>query len=110
MSTRKQAPGAVPLDEERLNRLLARWAERRRVSPAQAEAIRKAVIAEAPVELSGAWWPGFRAYLDAIVRQAAETSRRVIAGVCMPDGSALPLGSATLPSAGIGYQAYLKLA
>jgi hypothetical protein len=48
-------PDGPPLSRRRLSRLLDRWAAARRLDAAQADAVRRRVLA-APVDLGFDWW------------------------------------------------------
>ncbi len=107
--TREQEGSLLPREaDEHLDRLLARWADHRQLSAAQAEAIRQAVVG-APTELPYGWWQGFQAHMDVALARAARASRvnptfwhRI--NPLLAPGASEPC--TTIPS----YQAYLRLA
>lgn len=90
--------------DERLDRLLAGWAQERALSPARAEELRRAVLS-APVDLGPAWWRGL---LDPLVATLSLTETATLASVG-PGFVSGPAPEVPGGNAG-GYRAYLRLA
>jgi hypothetical protein len=61
-----------------LDRLLAAWADARRLPDADAERIRQAILPEVP-PLSATWWSEFNDKLSAVVMRATATPAPALA-------------------------------
>jgi hypothetical protein len=60
--------------EERLNRLLERWAAPRRLTGRQAEAVRLAIV-DGPEALGNEWWQGFFGRVSEAIQRSHDAAR-----------------------------------
>ena len=63
-----------------LDRLLAAWADARRLPDADAERIRQAILPEVP-PLSATWWSEFNGKLSAVIMRATATPAPALAAL-----------------------------
>jgi hypothetical protein len=61
-------------ENDRLNRLLDRWAAPRRLADAQAESVRLAIV-ESREALGNEWWQGFFGQMRETIRRSHETAQ-----------------------------------
>ena len=98
-----------PAADERLTHLLARWGAARRLTPADAEAMRRAVLA-APIEPGDEWWPAFMEHLMTTLTAAVGNAGRGVAGQPGLEQVLFSAGSTSRPAAMADYHPYLRLA
>ena len=105
-------PDVPAISGRRVTRLLARWADARRLDPGQAETIRLAVRS-APTDLGFDWWWRLLDPDTGSVFRAATTRSRsgAVVGVTFESPFALAASELTAwPGDDVEYQPYLRLA
>ncbi len=98
-----------PAADERLTHLLERWGAARRFTPADAEAMRRAVLA-APVVSGDEWWPAFMAHLMTTLTAAVGNAGRGVAGLPVLEQVLFSAGATSWSAAMADYRPYLRLA
>jgi hypothetical protein len=89
---------ALPPSDDALSHLLEQWAHRRGVGDAQAEAIRRTIMAT-PSEPGHDWWRVLMDQISAVVIQATSMAQ--------PAATALQMAISTAQQAGMGDSAGL---
>jgi hypothetical protein len=69
------------VDEAALDRLLGRWADTVRLTPAETLTIRQSVVQSQPIELDAAWWRTVFSHGIDPLRRAIDIRTYRIAGI-----------------------------
>jgi hypothetical protein len=93
--------------DDRLNRLLDKWAAPLRLTDDQAESVRLAIVGS-PEALGNEWWQGFFGHVTgALHRSHAAAQTGPFAGRHVP--SSFVPGGPGIASTSVGYRAYLRI-
>ena len=109
MSTSPPDDTLPPAADGRLTHLLARWGDAHRLTPADAAAMRRAVLA-VPAEPGDEWWPAFMEHFMTALTSAVGNAGPGVAGLPVLEHVLFSGGSTSWPAAMADYRPYLRLA
>jgi len=108
----KYQDGMLPPDiDDQLSRLLYRWADEQRLTAAQADTVRRAILATS-VELGYAWWQEWMKQMSATLRRASTAAKAGITALQTVEDRMshfVPGWGSAQPTAPNRYTPYLRL-